>query len=98
LLKQRLETNKPHLVIVPATALENWVREFSEWCPSLNVSMYHGSAKEREQLRKQLIPKEGGPCSFDVIITTYNLCINKVDRVKFFKKFDFCYIVLGTEQ
>jgi SNF2 family DNA or RNA helicase len=41
------------------------------------------------------LPKEDGSISFDIIITTYNLCINKVDRVKFFKKFDFCYIVLG---
>jgi len=94
LLKQRIETKKPHLIIVPATALENWVREFSVWCPSFKVSMYHGSAKERENIRKQFLPKDGESCSFDVVITTYNLCINKVDRVKFFKKFDFCYIVL----
>lgn len=58
--------------------------------------MYHGSAKERENLRKQLLPKEeGGPVDFDVVVTTYNLCINKTDRVKFFKKLDFSYIVLG---
>lgn len=57
--------------------------------------MYHGSTKEREALRKQLVPKEDGQCNFDVIITTYNLSINKVDRAKFFKKFEFSYIVLG---
>jgi len=94
LLKQRGENKKPHLVVVPATALENWVREFATWSPSLVVHMYHGSTKERELLRKQLLPKEDGLCNFDVIITTYNLSINKADRVKFFKKFEFCYIVL----
>jgi len=94
LLKQRGDNKKPHMVVVPATALENWVREFSSWSPGLVVHMYHGSTKERELLRKQLLPKEDGLCNFDVIITTYNLSINKADRVKFFKKFEFCYIVL----
>ena len=93
LLKEKADMKKPHVVIVPATALENWVREFAEWCPSFKVEMYHGSAKDRESLRKKLLPKDG-KYEFDVLITTYNLCVNKVDRVKFFKKFDFGYIVL----
>jgi SNF2 family DNA or RNA helicase len=111
LLKQKGEVKKPHLVVVPATglieyfdillncftALENWTREFTSWCPSLRITMYHGNAKEREALRKALLPKEDGSVSFDVLITTYNLCINKIDRNKFFKKFDFSYIVLGTK-
>ena len=84
------------MVIAPATALENWVRELNTWAPTLSVFMYHGSAKDREVLRKKLINKDGQPIAeFDVLITTYNLCINKTDRVKLFKKYQFCYIVLG---
>eukprot|EP01117_Protostelium_nocturnum_P000961 TRINITY_DN1128_c0_g1_i6.p1 TRINITY_DN1128_c0_g1~~TRINITY_DN1128_c0_g1_i6.p1 ORF type:complete len:1774 (-),score=927.22 TRINITY_DN1128_c0_g1_i6:245-5566(-) len=94
LLAQRGEVTKPHVVIAPSTALENWVREFSVWCPSLRVVMYHGTAKDRETLRKQLVPKTGEKLPFDVLITTYNICINKVDRVKLFKKVKFSFIVL----
>ncbi|PRP77583.1 SNF2-related domain-containing protein [Planoprotostelium fungivorum] len=95
LLAQRGEATKPHVVIAPSTALENWVREFKIWCPSLRVVMYHGTQKDREILRKQLVSKDSSKGSnFDVLITTYNICINKTDRVKLFKKVKFSFIVL----
>lgn len=28
---------KPHLIVVPASVLENWQREFEKFCPSMNV-------------------------------------------------------------
>ncbi|CAK0783636.1 hypothetical protein CVIRNUC_006835 [Coccomyxa viridis] len=42
----------PHLVIVPASLLENWQRELAKWCPGLRVVTYYG--KERWQLREEL--------------------------------------------
>ena len=32
----------PHLVIVPGSTLENWLREFQAFCPTLNVMPYYG--------------------------------------------------------
>ena len=32
----------PHLIVVPASTLENWLREFSLFCPSLEVMPYYG--------------------------------------------------------
>ena len=32
----------PHLVIVPGSTLENWLREFSAFCPKLTVMPYYG--------------------------------------------------------
>ena len=32
----------PHLVIVPGSTLENWLREFSIFCPTLSVMPYYG--------------------------------------------------------
>lgn len=32
----------PHLVVVPGSTLENWLREFSIFCPSLSVMPYYG--------------------------------------------------------
>lgn len=32
----------PHLVVVPGSTLENWLREFSIFCPNLSVMPYYG--------------------------------------------------------
>jgi SWI/SNF-related matrix-associated actin-dependent regulator 1 of chromatin subfamily A len=32
----------PHVVIVPGSTLENWLREFQAFCPVLNVMPYYG--------------------------------------------------------
>lgn len=32
----------PHLVVVPGSTLENWLREFSVFCPTLSVMPYYG--------------------------------------------------------
>ena len=32
----------PHLVVVPGSTLENWLREFSIFCPRLSVMPYYG--------------------------------------------------------
>lgn len=32
----------PHLVIVPGSTIENWLREFSVFCPKLTVMPYYG--------------------------------------------------------
>ena len=42
----------PHLVIVPASLLENWQRELQKWCPGLRVVTYYG--KDRWQTREEL--------------------------------------------
>lgn len=43
----------PHLVVVPASLLENWQRELRQWCPSLKVIVYYG--KDRVQIREELL-------------------------------------------
>ena len=42
----------PHLVVVPASLLENWQRELRRWCPSLKTVVYYG--KHRKVIRKRL--------------------------------------------
>ncbi|CAI7993641.1 SWI/SNF-related matrix-associated actin-dependent regulator of chromatin subfamily A containing DEAD/H box 1A, partial [Geodia barretti] len=32
----------PHLIVVPSSTLDNWVRELNCWSPSLNVITYWG--------------------------------------------------------
>lgn len=67
----------PHLIVVPASTLENWLREFQRFCPALKVEPYYGSQDERAEIRDTLI--ESG-AQYDVMVTTYNLaCGGKQD-------------------
>ncbi|ODQ77750.1 hypothetical protein BABINDRAFT_163150, partial [Babjeviella inositovora NRRL Y-12698] len=65
-----------HLVVVPSSTLENWMREFRKFCPTLVVNAYYGSQSERFELREALADAE-----YDVLVTTYNLATgNKNDH------------------
>ena len=71
------------MIIAPASTLENWAREFTDWCPSMKLFLYYGSQEERIDLRRRALTEKE---DFDVMITTYNVCIsNKMDRTLFKK-------------
>ena len=53
MLKHVDQDSGPHLVVAPASLLENWQRELQRWCPGLRLVTYYG--KDRAQLRRQLL-------------------------------------------
>ncbi|KAF3938569.1 hypothetical protein ABW19_dt0209406 [Dactylella cylindrospora] len=59
----------PHLIVVPASTLENWLREFRRFCPKLRVEPYYGTLAEKAASREYLDQHPG----FNVIITTYTM-------------------------
>ncbi|KAI9273838.1 SNF2 family N-terminal domain-containing protein, partial [Helicostylum pulchrum] len=73
----------PHLVIVPSSTIENWLREFERFCPKLTVRLYHGSIKERDEQRYDLIEDKG---DYQVIVTTYNIATSNAEDRSFLKK------------
>ncbi|GAA5935429.1 DNA-dependent ATPase FUN30 [Sporobolomyces koalae] len=76
----------PHLVIVPSSTLENWMREFSVFAPDLVAHSYYGSQAERDEIRRELRSLE----ELDVVVTTYNIATGSPDDQKFLKrKMDF---------
>lgn len=81
----------PHLVVVPSSTLENWMREFTVWCPSLDILVYHGSQKDRRELKYNILM--GGAGNFDVIITTYNMISGNGEDRSLFKKVPFHYVI-----
>ncbi|KAN0023057.1 hypothetical protein ACTFIU_009140 [Dictyostelium citrinum] len=95
-IKETYNDNGPHLVVVPATILANWEREFKTWCPSLSIIRYYGNLREREELRYELKKKRAGK-DFNVILTTYNLLFSNNDR-GFLKRFDYSYLILDEAQ
>ncbi|KAH3902887.1 related to ATP-dependent helicase FUN30 [Saccharomycodes ludwigii] len=81
--------NGPHLIVVPSSTLENWLREFEKFCPKLRVRPYYGSLVEREELREVLADTN----QYDVLVTTYNLASgNKYDQ-KFLTSRNFDVVV-----
>ncbi|EWC45168.1 hypothetical protein DRE_06056 [Drechslerella stenobrocha 248] len=59
----------PHLVVVPPSTLENWLREFRRFCPALRVEVYYGTAAEKTRIRDELQRDN----DYNVIVTTYNM-------------------------
>ncbi|BFZ55891.1 DNA-dependent ATPase fun30 [Savitreella phatthalungensis] len=81
----------PHLVVVPASTLENWLREISRFCPALKVEAYYGSQRERQEFR-ELFESDEGRRDFNVMVTTYQLATGSHDDRSFLKRqyFDVC--------
>ncbi|KAG4306157.1 hypothetical protein PORY_000145 [Pneumocystis oryctolagi] len=78
----------PHLIVVPASTLENWLREMAKFCPALKVEPYYGTQNERLDIRCHLEKNS----DYNIIITTYQLATgNKEDRIFLRRqKFDVC--------
>ena len=55
-LLQQHGVEGPHLVVVPASTLENWKRELEAWCPTFSVLVYYGTQREREEIRSRVSP------------------------------------------
>ncbi|GAA5909296.1 DNA-dependent ATPase FUN30 [Sporobolomyces salmoneus] len=72
----------PHLVIVPSSTLENWMRELSVFAPDLIAYSYYGSQAERDEIRRELRSLE----ELNVVVTTYNIATGSPDDQKFLKR------------
>ncbi|RVX74365.1 hypothetical protein B0A52_01490 [Exophiala mesophila] len=67
----------PHLVVVPAATLENWLKEFKRFCPTLTVAAYYSTVPgERGVMRDDL---DSAREKTNVIVTTYTLAKGKED-------------------
>ncbi|KAK6312749.1 hypothetical protein J4Q44_G00160960 [Coregonus suidteri] len=80
----------PHLITVPSSTLDNWVRELKLWCPSLKVLVYYGSVEDRRYLRHDILNNQ---VDFNVIVSTYNLAIGNDSDRSLFRKLKLKYAV-----
>lgn len=86
-MKHYRNISRHHLVVVPKSTLQNWKNEFDRWCPSMNCVVLIGL----EAARKQIIADEVKGGDWDVLITSYEMCIIEKAAIK---KFLFRYIVI----
>ncbi|XP_062493613.1 SWI/SNF-related matrix-associated actin-dependent regulator of chromatin subfamily A containing DEAD/H box 1 [Pezoporus occidentalis] len=80
----------PHLVVVPASTLDNWIREIHLWCPDLKVLVYYGCQEDRKRLRGEISHKM---VDFNVIVTTYNSAISSSDDRGLFRRLKLNYAI-----
>ena len=92
--------NGPHLIIVPGSTLENWLREFKTFCPALVVEPYYGKTflfimniiylrGENTGLQDERMEMreriENMKGEINVVVTTYNIAQTKIDN-KFLRR------------
>lgn len=73
LLKHLEDDPGPHLIVCPASVLENWERELKKWCPAFTVIQYHGSARSSYSKDLSSLSRTGQPPPFNVILVCYSL-------------------------
>ena len=56
----------PHLIVAPASVMDNWAREIARWCPALTVVRMTGSAAERRGRRRELV-------TANIVLTSYSM-------------------------
>eukprot|EP00842_Homolaphlyctis_polyrhiza_P001095 jgi/Hompol1/1987/HPOL_001721-RA len=80
----------PHLIIVPSSTIDNWIREFTNWCPKLRVRTYRGSQSERME-QQEYIQSDS---RINVIVTTYNIATGGKDDRAFLRKIPIASLIL----
>ncbi|KAJ5971003.1 Helicase C-terminal [Penicillium vulpinum] len=79
----------PHLIVVPSSTIENWLREFQKFCPALSVMPYYAGLNERALIRDEIEERRD---EINVVVTTYTIAKAKLDA-KFLRDMDFTVCV-----
>ncbi|PAN39610.1 hypothetical protein PAHAL_7G255500 [Panicum hallii] len=73
LLRHLYNDPGPHLIVCPASVLENWERELKKWCPSFSIIMFHGAGRTAYSKELSSLGKAGCPAPFNVLLVGYTL-------------------------
>ncbi|KAI0513701.1 hypothetical protein KFK09_009731 [Dendrobium nobile] len=73
LLKHLNDDPGPHLIVCPASVLENWERELKRWCPTFSVILFHGAGRAVYSKELSSMGKAGLPPPFNVMLSCYSL-------------------------
>ena len=81
-----------HLIVVPPSTLDNWVREISTWCPTFNFTVYQGSLEDRRYLRHDILNNKFER-PLNAILTSYGMLSSSNEDKAFFRKLKIEYCV-----
>ncbi|GFZ42856.1 DNA helicase [Saitozyma sp. JCM 24511] len=77
----------PHLIVVPKSTLDNWHREVNKWVPGFKTLVMQGTKEERlELINKRILTQD-----FNILITSYEMCMREKSTLK---KFSWEYIII----
>ncbi|KAL2089498.1 hypothetical protein ACEWY4_014186 [Coilia grayii] len=71
----------PFLVLSPLSVMDNWRQEMQRFAPSLTVVCYTGDKEKRAELQAELLADR----RFDVLLTTYEMCLKDASFLKRWK-------------
>ena len=80
------DTERPSLVVVPTSLIQNWKRELARFAPQLPVRIWHGATRSGAD------PAAGGA---RVIVTSYALLVRELVR---WQAREFHYLILDEAQ
>ncbi|CEP14510.1 hypothetical protein [Parasitella parasitica] len=70
----------PFLIVVPLSTSDNWMQEFKQWAPQMNVICYLGNRAARATIRDNEFYLAGTKrLKFNVLITTYEIVLKDKD-------------------
>ncbi|CAO3622921.1 unnamed protein product [Mucor fragilis] len=70
----------PFLIVVPLSTSDNWMQEFKQWAPQMNVICYLGNRAARAAIRDNEFYLAGTKrLKFNVLITTYEIVLKDKD-------------------
>ncbi|XP_008405813.1 chromodomain-helicase-DNA-binding protein 1-like [Poecilia reticulata] len=67
----------PFLVLSPLSVMENWRKELESFAPSLTVLCYKGDKERRAEIQREQTAQD-----FQVLLTTYELCLKDASFLK----------------
>lgn len=94
-IDSRAKKWRPNLIICPRSILENWVSELKRFAPDTEVKSYVGDKDERNAMAQKLRTdvKAGGQ-PFNVLVTTYELCMKDSGFNGFLSSMDWKAVVV----
>uniref|UniRef100_A0A182PJL1 SWI/SNF-related matrix-associated actin-dependent regulator of chromatin subfamily A containing DEAD/H box 1 homolog n=1 Tax=Anopheles epiroticus TaxID=199890 RepID=A0A182PJL1_9DIPT len=90
-LKENKQQERPNLVVVPSSTMDNWEQELIKWCPELVILKYYGNQAERRMIRVDWA--KNGINEVDVVLTTYHMMGASGEEKKMWRVTQFDYVV-----
>lgn len=78
-LAHLIERPGPHLVVCPLSVVHNWEAEARRFAPGLQVTVHHGSGRQRAGDPAE--PALFGLADADIVVTTYGLLPRDIDAL-----------------
>lgn len=79
-LKEEMNRQGPHLIVVPLSVLSNWISEIERFCPSFRAVRFHGPKNERTRIKNEELKELA---EFDIVVTTFEMLVSEAT---FFKR------------